>query len=139
MRQIREILRLRLECKLPERQVAASIGVSKGSVRNYARKALEAGLAWDSIKEMDEAALEARLFKIVGGLDPRRRVPIDQPWVHREIRRAGVTLYQLWLEYREAARASAFESMMRVRAKPSLLRFSLACLVHQTTHSLNAR
>jgi hypothetical protein len=39
MRQIREILRLRLECKLTERQVAASIGVSKGSVRNYARKA----------------------------------------------------------------------------------------------------
>lgn len=107
MRQIREILRLRLECKLTERQVAASIGVSKGSVRNYERKAQEAGLSWGSIKEMDEAALEARLFKIVGGRDPRGRVPIDQPWVHREIRRAGVTLYQLWLEYRETAKDGA--------------------------------
>jgi len=56
------------------------------------------------MKEMDEAALEALLFKIVGGGDPRRRVPIDQRWVHREIRRAGMTLYQLWLEYREAAK-----------------------------------
>jgi transposase len=49
--------------------------------------------------------LEALLFKIVDGVDPHRRVPIDQPWVHREIRRPGVTLYQLWLEYREAAKA----------------------------------
>ena len=105
MRQIHEILRLRLECKLTERQVAASIGVSKGSVRNYERKAREAGLVWDSVKEMDQAALEARLFKIVDDIDPRRRVPIDQPWVHREIRRPGVTLYQLWLEYREASKS----------------------------------
>jgi transposase len=28
------------------------------------------------------------------------RAPIDFGWVHRELRRTGVTLQLLWLEYR---------------------------------------
>lgn len=111
MRQIREILRLRLEGKLTERQVAASTGVSKGSVLNYVRKANEAGLDWATAQKMDDATLESRLFTAVGKSEPRQRVPIDQAWVHAELRRTGVTLYQLWLEYREAAAAETSLAM----------------------------
>ena len=34
------------------------------------------------------------------------RVPIDFEWVHRELRRTGVTLQLLWVEYRDAALAA---------------------------------
>ena len=111
MRQIREILRLRLEVKLTERQVAASTGVSKGSVLNYVRKADEAGLKWSAVRGMDDATLESLLFTAVGKSEPRQRVPIDQAWVHAELRRTGVTLYQLWLEYREATTAETSLAM----------------------------
>ena len=111
MRQIREILRLRLECKLTERQVVASTGVSKGSVFSYTQRAKKAGLDWSVAKDMDDAALEARLFTAIGRSEPRQRVPIHQAWVHRELRRTGVTLYQLWLEYCEAANAETSVAM----------------------------
>ena len=111
VRQIREILRLRLECKLTERQVVASTGLSKGSVYSYTQRAKEAGLGWEAAKDMDDAALEAKLFTAIGKSEPRQRVPIDQAWVHAELRRPCVTLYQLWLEYREAATADTSVAM----------------------------
>jgi transposase len=40
---------------------------------------------------------------VVGGNEPRSRAPIDFTWVHEELRRPGVTLQLLWLEYQEAA------------------------------------
>jgi hypothetical protein len=38
----------------------------------------------------------------VGRNEPSARAPIDFVWVHRELRRTGVTLQLLWLEYQEA-------------------------------------
>jgi transposase len=103
MRKVREILRLHHECQLTQRQVSASTGVSKGTVSDYLRRAHEAGLTWEQARELDDAAVETRLFRLVGRSEPPRRVPIDFAWVHRELRRTGVTLQQLWIEYREAA------------------------------------
>ena len=103
MRKVREILRLRHEQGLTQRQISASTGVSKGAVGEYLRRADEAGLTWEQARPLDDGAIEARLFRMVGRNEPTRRVPIDFPWVHRELRRTGVTLQQLWIEYREAA------------------------------------
>jgi transposase len=65
-----------------------------------------AGLTWEVARTLDDGEVEARLFRYPGRNEPPRRVPIDLPWVHRELRRTGVTLQQLWLEYREAAAQS---------------------------------
>src|SRR5690606_8261999 len=46
-------------------------------------------------------------FKTPGRNLPADRVPIDLGWVHREMRRKGVTLQLLWVEYRDAARHDA--------------------------------
>jgi transposase len=54
-------------------------------------------------RDLDDVEVEARLFRYAGRNEPPRRVPIDLPWVHHELRRAGVTLQQLWIEYRDAA------------------------------------
>ena len=103
MRKVREILRLHYESRLSQRQVSASTGVSKGTVSEYLRRAQVAGLTWEHARAMDDAAVESRLFRLVGRSEPPRRVPIDFSWAHRELRRTGVTLQQLWIEYREAA------------------------------------
>ena len=106
MRKVREILRLRFERGLSHRQISASTGVSKGALSEYLRRASVAGLTWEVARTLDDGEVEARLFRYPGRNEPPRRVPIDLPWVHRELRRTGVTLQQLWLEYREAAAQS---------------------------------
>ena len=103
MRKIREVLRLHHECQLTQRQISASTGVSKGAVAEYLRRAREGALTWEQARDMDDAAVESRLFRLLGRAEPPRRVPVDFAWVHRELRRVGVTLQQLWVEYREAA------------------------------------
>ena len=45
MRQIRDILRLKFAQGLSERQIAASLGLGKGSVGGYVRRAQQSGLA----------------------------------------------------------------------------------------------
>jgi transposase len=109
MRKVREILRLRFERGLSQRQISASTGVSKGALSDYLRRAAAAGLTWEVARALDDGEVEARLFRYPGRNEPPRRVPIDLPWVHRELRRIGVTLQQLWLEYRETA-AQSFPS-----------------------------
>jgi transposase len=99
MRQIREILRLKHEGRLSCRAIARACGVGVGTVSEYLRRAQRAGLAWPLPVELDEAALEARLFPPA---EPgREQVPPDPVRIHQELKRPGVTLHLLWEEYRE--------------------------------------
>jgi transposase len=106
MRQIREVLRLHHECGLNQRQICSSVGISKGSVSAYLARAAAAGLSWADASQLDEAEVERRLFKQLGRNEPSARAPIDFNWVHREMRRTGVTLQLLWVEYRDAVVAA---------------------------------
>jgi len=105
MRKIREVLRLKHECKLKHRAISASVGISKGSVSDYLKRAVEAGLSWEQASELDDAQVEQLLFKLPGRNEPPGRAPIDFNWVHRELRRTGVTLQLLWVEYCEQVSA----------------------------------
>ena len=100
MRQIREILRLKYEGGLGHRAIARSCGVGLGTVSEYVGRARRAGLAWPLPPELDDAALEARLF--VPAAPGRERAAPDLVWIHQELKRAGVTLHLLWEEYRTA-------------------------------------
>lgn len=100
MRKIREVLRLTLDAGLSPRQVSASLSVPRVTVRRYLDRAAAAGLSWPLPEGMDDAELEALLFPPC----PPSRAPRPAPdfaQVHREMRRKGVTLQLLWLEYRE--------------------------------------
>lgn len=107
MRKIREVLRLKFERGLGHRAIAASCAIGKGSVSEYLSRAREAGLTWEQAKELSDAEVERRLFHQVGRNEPSLRAPIDFVWVHRELRRTGVTLQLLWLEYQEAIATTA--------------------------------
>jgi len=103
MRKVRAVLRLRYESSCSQREIQASTGLSKGSVSDYLKRARRAGVTWEVARELSDADVEARLFHAVGRSEPRGRVPIDFEWVHREMRRKGVTLQLLCVEYQEAA------------------------------------
>ena len=104
MRRIHEVLRLKFEQSRNHREISAATGLSKGSVGTYLRRAQDAGIDWVTARELSETELEARLFKgSVGRNVPADRVPVDCEWVHKEMRRKGVTLQLLWIEYRQSA------------------------------------
>jgi len=99
MRRIREILRLKNECGLSHRAIAQACGVGLGTVSEYLRRAERCGVVWPLPAELDEAALEARLFP--APTPTQERALPDLVWLHGELKRVGVTLQLLWEEYRE--------------------------------------
>ncbi len=101
MRKVKEILRLHFELGLRVRQIARSLSVSHSTVSDLLGRAQAAGLTWPLPEGLDEAALEARLYTAPGGR-PRNPAEPDMEWIHRELRRKGVTLQLLWAEYRQA-------------------------------------
>jgi predicted transcriptional regulator len=46
MRQIREVLRLRLASELPQRAIAKSLGLGQGAISGYLSRARAAGVSW---------------------------------------------------------------------------------------------
>jgi transposase len=98
MRHIREILRLKWSLKRSHRETARSLGISPGAVASVMSRASAIGLTWEAVEEVPDDALEQRLYgpKVTGR--PVRPLP-DPAWIHTELRRAGVTLELLHLEY----------------------------------------
>ena len=99
MRKIRDVLRLSLGEGLPRRQVGAAVGLPYTTVADYLMRARAAGVGWP-LPELDDAALEARLYPPPPEPAAGRPAP-DFGAVHAELRRKGVTLELLWVEYRE--------------------------------------
>ena len=62
MRYIKEILRLKYEAKLSQRDIAHSVRVSVGSVNQYLTRAAQADIGWPLPEEMDQKALVRALF-----------------------------------------------------------------------------
>lgn len=101
MRQIRQTLRLHLEAGLSQRQVAAALGVAKTTVGTIVRHARAAGVDWAIAQTLDDAALEAKLYRPPVPRCSRQLEP-DYAWIHQELKRPGVTLQLLWEEYQRS-------------------------------------
>jgi transposase len=102
MRKIHEILRLKWECGLSNRAIGRSCSLSHGTVGEYLRRAKAAGLSWPLPEGLDEDALHQLLFP-KPSRSPSKAIPLpDWSQVHTELRRKGVTLRLLWVEYRES-------------------------------------
>ena len=64
MRKIKEVLRLKYDCGLSEREIARSCRVSRSTVEDYLRKAQAAGLGWPEANTITEAQIDERLFPV---------------------------------------------------------------------------
>ena len=101
MRKVRDILRLAVGQGLSHRQVGAAVGVPFTTVADHLRRAREAGLGWPLPEGLNDAALEALLFRKEPAPPTEARPLPDWEYIHRELRRPAVTLMLLWLEYKE--------------------------------------
>lgn len=115
VRHIREILRLRAQGR-SVREVARSLGVSVGSVQKTAARATAAGVTWTAAEGLDERTLEERLYGRPAKPGDDRPRP-DPTYIHRELKRVGVTLELLHLEY--------------LQAHPTGLRYTAFCDVYR--------
>jgi transposase len=98
---MREILRLKWCLHRSHRETAASLGISAGAVASVVSRARALGLTWETLAGLSEEALERQLYgpKVTGR--PARPLP-NPAWIHTELRRTGVTLELLHLEYLQA-------------------------------------
>ena len=62
MRRIRDLLRLKHENGLSSRVIATSLGLSKGAVGDYLRRAQAAGVSWPLDESITDTGLERLLF-----------------------------------------------------------------------------
>ncbi|GBE08907.1 hypothetical protein BMS3Abin11_02032 [bacterium BMS3Abin11] len=102
MRQLREVLRLRLHAGLSMRQIKDSLRISLGVIQKITSKALAQDLSWAAIEKLNDQQL-AELFYPAS--DTRATGDFELPdWVevHQELRRKGVTKHLLWEEYTQA-------------------------------------
>jgi transposase len=101
MRHVRDVLRLKFECKLGNRPIAKSLGISRNTIRLILRRFGKAGVVWPFPPDLTDAALENLLFP-VSPPDAPKPLP-DWKTVRQELqdhRRLNLTLMQLWLEYK---------------------------------------
>ena len=101
MRKAREILRQKWKLGLSHRQVAKSVGVSPGSVGDVVGRAKLAELDSEQVAALDDDALERRLYGRSSSDRQAERPMPDPSYLHRELRRTGVTLQLLHVEYLE--------------------------------------
>ena len=100
MRKTREVLRLKWVLGRSHREIRSATGVGLATVSETASRAQVAGLDWTQVCALSDDELEARLY-------PRpepgtRRALPDPAHIHLELRRTGVTLQLLHVEYLEA-------------------------------------
>lgn len=100
MRRVREVLRLRHVLGMSDRLIAQSLGIGKTTVGEYVCRAKVIGITWPVPEEIDDAELERRLFTAPSFEERPKRPPLDWSRLHEELKRRGVTLMLLWLEYR---------------------------------------
>ena len=100
MRTIREVLRLKFDGDLSDRQIAKSTHVSRSTISDYLRRFAVSGLSWPLPAELGDADIDARRFPPKPALPDALRPAPDWALVNRELRRTGVTLFLLWQEYK---------------------------------------
>jgi len=104
MRKIKEVLRLRFELGLPNRQIARSCSINHSTVADYLYRAKAAGLDhWPLLDNLDEAGLEARLFPARTSSGSQPRAAPDWSAIHDElVSQKHVTLQLVWQEYKQS-------------------------------------
>ncbi|MGH9094940.1 MAG: IS21 family transposase [Acidimicrobiales bacterium] len=107
MRKVRDVVRL-AAAGLSIRQVAAAVGAPHTTVADHLRRAAAAGVGWPLPEGMSDADLEAALFKKEPAPPAETRPLPEWDYVHRELRRPGVTLMLVWLEYKSAHPADGY-------------------------------
>ncbi|HBO7940370.1 MULTISPECIES: IS21 family transposase [Pseudomonadota] len=99
MRKIRDALVYSIDQRLPSRKVGRIIGIHPSTVCSYLNRYRASGLPWPLPEELDDAALEKKLFP--GVVVQGQADDIDFDYVHAEMRKRGSSLSVLHAEWEE--------------------------------------
>lgn len=99
MRKVLDILRLAYEGGRSQREIAVSLALSQSTVSLCLSRFRASGLPWPVPADCDEGMLDRRLFARSPLPEPESRPLPEWATVHRELKRKGVTLQLLWVEY----------------------------------------
>ena len=99
MVKIREILRLKYELGMSNRQIAVSCGAGRRAVSEYLVRAAGAGVTWTDAQKLSDTDLEGLLFKQRGSAGKKSEP--DWNYIYKELKRPHVTQELLWQEHKE--------------------------------------
>lgn len=102
MRNLREILRLRLCAELSLWQIKDSQRVSLGVVQKLISQANALNLNWSEIEHLNDQQLALRFYPEADVIKCTQFQLPDWVDTHQELRRKGVTKHLLWEEYTQA-------------------------------------
>ena len=103
MRKIKEVLRLRFELKLDQRQIARSCSIAASTVHEYLRRAEAADSAGHYPMAGTTTVSRPRLFPLRTARRQPEKSPPDFAAIHEQLRtHQHLTLQLLWEEYRQA-------------------------------------
>ena len=101
MRKIKEILRLKFDCHLTERQIAKSCSVARSTVAKYISGAQTAGVSWPLPENHSDTQIYNLIFKDTRDRPGNKRNMPSMEYIHNELKKKGVTLQLLWYEYKQ--------------------------------------
>ncbi|MBI9045040.1 MAG: IS21 family transposase [Anaerolineaceae bacterium] len=99
VRKIKEIIRLKKDLNLSDRQVGRSLNISHSTVKEYMKRVEMADLSYAASKEMSEAEINAKVFP--QKKKNKQRATPDWQKIEKELAKKGVTRMLLWQEYIE--------------------------------------
>lgn len=100
---VKLILELR-KAGLSRNMIAATRHMSKNSVGDVIHIADKRGITYDDVSALDEDAVYRMFYPDKHAVEILYRQP-DYEYVHKELKRVGVTLKLLWQEYQDKCRA----------------------------------
>lgn len=105
MRKIREVLRLKFELLRSNATIAHAVGIGETTVEGYLARARRVGVSWPLSSDMDDFKLEFLLYPPQD--KALKYLPLPYEEIHKEFKRANVTLQLLWEEYTQTAQSSS--------------------------------
>ncbi|QQS45137.1 MAG: IS21 family transposase [Acidobacteriota bacterium] len=97
MRKFKEVLRLKHEAGLSQRQIASALRLSLGVVNKYLNAAKETGIGWPLPEDLTDSQLRRHLLPQAMS-EPVYAQP-DFAALHQELKKKGVTRQLIWEEY----------------------------------------
>jgi transposase len=97
---IKDVLRLYYSSGLSHKKISKALGCSHGTVAQYIHRARAAELSWPLPAELDDSQIERLLYPPSTAKADAKPQP-DCIKMHEELKKKGVTLSQLWIEYRQ--------------------------------------
>ena len=101
MKKIKEVLRLKWDLGLSNRDIANSIQISPSTIGDCLKRVAHAKLEWPLPANMDDERLEQMLYSPIRNRTPAGSHDIDWSHINLELKRKGVTRELLWHEYKQ--------------------------------------